>query len=293
MKNRIKENKSKGFVALYRSLLDWEYTDDDAVFSCFVKLLMAVNYQDKKWHGQAIKRGSIVGSIETLCMKLRIKKDTLRRCLKLLSECGAIKVEVVPNKYHIIAVTNYSLYQDKVDGKTDNVTVNITDYKTAKRTRKIAADTSDNKPDTTKQYNNINKETRCVCPQGTHTPKKEKTSARPPVTPLGGAPAGKRPQVNSAQHYLEQNSSPHKSNDINPTVISAGTRLQANDERETPEVTKDLTQRVWRVYCELKGHNEFEAADFWIKQRGRFDEIQKRKVREFLKANGERTETDS
>ena len=33
-KNRVKENQSKGFIVLYRSLLDWEYSDDDAVFSC-------------------------------------------------------------------------------------------------------------------------------------------------------------------------------------------------------------------------------------------------------------------
>lgn len=182
--DRLKENQSKGFIVLFRSLLDWEYIDDDAVFSCFVKILLAVNYQDKKWHGQEIKRGSIVGSIETLCSKLKIKKDTLRRCLKLLSECGAITLEVVPNKYHIITVTNYPLYQDAVVGKTDNRTHNRTDNRTHNRT--------DNRTDTTKQYNKINKGNKGVgvCAVGTNTPtppEKEKEAALTTVSPQMGA----------------------------------------------------------------------------------------------------------
>ena len=233
-KNRVKENQSKGFIVLYRSLLDWEYTDDDAVFSCFVKILLAVNYQDKKWHGQTIERGSIVGSIETLCSRFKMKKDTLRRCLKLLSECGAITVEVVPNKYHIITVNNYSRYQDRVVEKTANRTVNRTNNKTANKTD----NTTDNKPDTTKQYNNIT--SGAVCLPGTHTPpQKENNAAQPSVTPLGG------------------------------------------------ETSEPLSRREWRTYCELKGYDEYRAADEWIKVGGIFTEGQKKKVREWLKEHGE------
>ena len=174
--DRLKENQSKGFIVLFRSLLDWEYIDDDTVFSCFVKILLAVNYQDKKWHGQEIKRGSMIGSTETLCGKLHMKKDSLRRCLKLLSECKAINIEVIPNKYHIITVPNYDLYQDRVIGKTDNKTHNR----------------ADNKTDTTKQYNKINKGNKGVgvCAVGTHTPtptEKEKEAALTTVSPPVGA----------------------------------------------------------------------------------------------------------
>ena len=168
--DRLKENQSKGFIVLFRSLLDWEYIDDDTVFSCFVKILLAVNYQDKKWHGQEIKRGSMVGSIETLCGKLHMKRDSLKRCLKLLSECGAINVEVIPNKYHIITIPNYHLYQDRVNGKTTNRTTNRTT--------------------TTKQYNKINKENRGVgvCAYGTNTPTPtEKEAALTTVSPPSGA----------------------------------------------------------------------------------------------------------
>lgn len=182
--DRLKENQSKGFIVLFRSLLDWEYIDDDTVFSCFVKILLSVNYTDKKWHGQEIKRGSMVGSIETLCAKLHMKRDTLRRCLKLLSECGAISVEVIPNKYHIITIPNYHLYQDRVIGKTDNKTVNRTNNRTDNR----ANNRTNNRTDTTKQYNKINKRNKGVgvCAVGTHTPtppEKGKEAALTTVSP--------------------------------------------------------------------------------------------------------------
>ena len=190
--DRLKENQSKGFIVLFRSLLDWEYIDDDTVFSCFVKILLAVNYQDKKWHGQEIKRGSMIGSTETLCGKLHMKKDSLRRCLKLLSECKAINIEVIPNKYHIITVPNYDLYQDRVIGKTDNKTHNRTDNKTHNRTDNKTHNRADNKTDTTKQYNKINKGNKGVgvCAVGTHTPtptEKEKEAALTTVSPPVGA----------------------------------------------------------------------------------------------------------
>ena len=217
----IEANQGKGFIVLYRSLLDWEYIDDDAVFSCFIKLIMAVNYQDKKWHNQTVKRGSIIGSIETLCSKLRMKKDTLRRCLKLLNECGAITVEVIPNKYHVITVNNYSKYQNinnRVIGKTDNRT--------------------DNRTDTTKQIN------KGVCLTDTHTPKEEKQAASP--------------------------SAPQECGTDEP------------QKKETPP----LTEGEFRKYCESKGKDAYYAANLWLEHNGVFSEKNKKKVREWLKANG-------
>ncbi len=43
-----------------------------------------------------------------------------------------------------------------------------------------------------KNRDTTNKEIRCVCHKGTHTPEKEKIAAIPPVTPFGGARAGSR-----------------------------------------------------------------------------------------------------
>lgn len=53
------------------------------------------------------------------------------------------------------------------------------------------------------------------------------------------------------------------------------------------ETSEPLSRREWRTYCELKGYDEYRAAEEWIKVEGVFTEGQKRKVREWLKEHGE------
>ena len=235
------DNKKIGFIGLYRSLMNWEYADDDAVFSCFIKLLLSVNYQEKVWHGEVVKRGSIIGSIDSLCMKLHMKRDKLKRCLNILIESGVITIDVKPNKYHIITIINYEKYQNPVGGKSANKTTNRATNKTVNSTDNRATNKTVNNPTTTKKYNKENKE-KCggVCPTGTHTPPQEENkAAQPSVTPLGGEPS------------------------------------------------EPLSRREWRTYCELKGYDEYRAAEEWIKVEGVFTESQKRRVREWLKEHGE------
>lgn len=230
----IEANQGKGFIVLYRSLLDWEYIDDDAVFSCFIKLIMAVNYQDKKWHNQTVKRGSLICSIDSLSRLIHVKRTTLKRCLKLLTECGAITMEVQPNKYHIITIPNYSKYQDKVSRKTTNKPTNRATDKATNR----ATNTPTNKPTTTKQIN------KGVCLTDTHTPKEEKQAALP--------------------------SAPQECGTDEP------------QKKETPP----LTEGEFRKYCESKGKDAYYAANLWLEHNGVFSEKNKKKVREWLKANG-------
>ncbi len=186
------KNKAGGYIGLFRSLLNWEYAEDDAIFSCFVKLLLAVNYKDNKWCGEVIKRGSIIGSIDTLCIILHMKKDKLRRCLNALSECGAITVMVKPNTYHLIVVNNYNIYQNLVIGISDNITANKTDNNPDDKTDNNPANKTDNRtdnnPDTTKEYIYKKDKKVSVAPTGqTDTVKKEILPTA--VSPLGEPPA--------------------------------------------------------------------------------------------------------
>ena len=105
---------SEGFIKLHRKMLDWEWADDSIIFSFFVKLIIMVNYQDKQWHDITIKRGQIVTSIERLCEYTKLSKPAVRRCLSTLIKTGEITEEVRQNKYRIITVTNYDLYQSAV-----------------------------------------------------------------------------------------------------------------------------------------------------------------------------------
>ena len=320
----------EGFVIMLRKIMHWEWYTSPNTAHLFMHCILRANYTDTVWRGIKVKRGSFITSLNTLSDETGLTVKQVRTSLDKLVSTGEIK-DRSTSKYRIITVKKYDEYQSdgrqqavkgQSEGKQradkgqsdDKQRAYKRQSKDRQKTFKWQGKGSQRAAD-----NKENKETMCVYPKGTHTHREErKNPALPPVTPLGGAPAGKRPQVNSVQHNFEQDSSPHRSSDINPTAISAGVCQSADTVRpqestennnisdasskanETgdcerviqagvcpPAVTKDLTQREWRVYSELKGHNEFEAADFWIKQRGKFDEIQKRKVREFLKANGE------
>ena len=140
-------NKAKGFITLDRKILDWEWADDSSVFSFFVKLILAANHQDNKWHGIVIKRGSIIGSTESLCECKKKKKTTFKRCRKILEDCGAIKVKVKNNCYQVITIVHYDKYQSlsEVGRKTTDRT---TDKPTKRTTNRAAKKTTDKAADT-------------------------------------------------------------------------------------------------------------------------------------------------
>lgn len=260
--SNFESNKNNGWVCDYRSLMDWGWYKTPLTAHLFMHCVRKANRCDSYFQGTLVKRGSFITSYEKLAFETGLTVNQVRTSLdKHLLTTGELKKKAT-NKFTVITVVNYDIYQEKnsiVHSRQNNKQT------TSRSTNKSQAETQTNhkqepKQNTIKSQSNHNKQqynniTRCVCHKGTHTPEKKKTTASPPVTPLGGARAGTRPQ--------------------------------ANDKGETLAVTKDLTRREWRVYCELKGHNEFEAADFWIKQKGVFDEAQKRRIREFLKANGE------
>ena len=79
-------------------------------------------------------------------------------------------------------------------------------------------------------------------------------------------------------------------------VCPTGTHTPPQEENKAaqPSVTplggepsEPLSRREWRTYCELKGYDEYRAAEEWIKVEGVFTESQKRRVREWLKEHGE------
>lgn len=103
--------ENSGFIKLSRKILEWEWFDDDNVFKVFMYILLMVNYEDKKWQGQIVERGSFITSIEHIKEKLKICTNTVRKSLSKLESTGEIKT-IRTNKYTKIIVCNYNKYQD-------------------------------------------------------------------------------------------------------------------------------------------------------------------------------------
>lgn len=104
------ENKSKGFIKLYRSLLTWEWYGDINTRLTFMHMLIRANYADQKFEGKVIPRGSFVSSRAKLSAEIGISERNLRTALNHLKMTGEVTSKSY-SKYTIYTVENYDLYQ--------------------------------------------------------------------------------------------------------------------------------------------------------------------------------------
>jgi hypothetical protein len=79
-----------GFIKVHRQFTKWEWYDDVNTFRVFFHLLLTVNYEDIKWHGEVIKRGQRVVSYEKLAKELRISVRSVRTSLNHLKSTGEV-----------------------------------------------------------------------------------------------------------------------------------------------------------------------------------------------------------
>ena len=109
---------SKGFVKLYRQLINWEWYDDIPTKVLFIHLLLTVNYKEGKWHGQTIKRGSRITSIATLSEETQLTTQQTRTALQHLKATNEVTIRTT-RRYSYITVNNYDKFQ-QVTNKTTN-----------------------------------------------------------------------------------------------------------------------------------------------------------------------------
>lgn len=114
--------KDKGFIALYRDVLDhWLW--DDKPFSrgqAWIDLLLTVNHTDKKimFNGEltTIKRGQTITSIRQLCDRWGWSNNKVTRFLKML-ESEQMLTRKSDTKKTVITIDNYGFWQDQENEK--------------------------------------------------------------------------------------------------------------------------------------------------------------------------------
>lgn len=138
-----------GFIIISRKIMQWKWYSDATIYKFFTSLIMCANYKDKEWNNQIIKRGSFVTSLAGLIEMFQMSKNSVIRCLSELVKTGEIIDEVKPNRYRIITIVNYELYQgvQKKNNSKDKQKNNLKDNKTN--------NSKDKQRDTTKQRNKV------------------------------------------------------------------------------------------------------------------------------------------
>lgn len=139
----------QGWIKLYRKLTDWEWYDDAVVKAVFIDLLILANHQDNTWHGQTVKRGSLVTSLATIAGRNGLSIQQVRTALDKLEKTGEINKQAT-NKNTLIIVLNYERYQEFED--IENVNYQQTDNNQTTNNQQ-----SNNKQSTTnKNVKNVN-----------------------------------------------------------------------------------------------------------------------------------------
>lgn len=112
---------NKGWIALHRSILDWEWCDDHNTFRLFIFMLLSANHKDKKWRGIEVKRGSFISGRIKLSEKTGLSERNIRTCLKRLETSSEVTIIKTP-KGTVFTMNNYNLYQNMTSETSSEVT---------------------------------------------------------------------------------------------------------------------------------------------------------------------------
>ena len=101
---------SSGWIKLHRSLLDWEWWDDQNTTRLFIYLLISASHSRKKWKSIDIEPGDIKTDQPTLSKKTGISIRGIRTSLTKLKSTGEVSVKTT-NKYSVISINNWNQFQ--------------------------------------------------------------------------------------------------------------------------------------------------------------------------------------
>ena len=103
-----------GWIKIHTKLLDWEWASCPETMALWVHILLHANYEDKRWRGITIPRGSFITSIKELASAAGLTIQQTRTSLGRLISTNEITRKST-NQYTMISVCKYDNYQLKED----------------------------------------------------------------------------------------------------------------------------------------------------------------------------------
>ena len=110
------------YIFLNRSLMKWEWYQQEHTKNLFIHCLLKANWCDGKFKGNIIKRGSFVTSYNTLCNELDLTINEVRTAIRHLQTTHEITVKA-HSKFSVITVVKYNDYQRDHTQKNENSTI--------------------------------------------------------------------------------------------------------------------------------------------------------------------------
>ena len=226
-----------GFIKISRDILDWEWYDDPNTFRMFIHLLLNANYEDKKYHGVDIRKGSLVIGRQQLAVDLGISEQNVRTALNHLKSCNEITIKST-SKFSIVTICNYERWQG-------------TDFPTNQQTnQQINQQLTINQPATNQQLTTT-KEIK----KG----RNEEYIIKPPIAPLGAGCENAKDDVlagqPSVQDMLARQSELESENDeLRRKLERAESARKSESELDLSIVSDELRPVVddWLAYKRQK-----------------------------------------
>lgn len=116
-------NINGNWIKLFSKFVNWEWYTDQNTKSLFLHCLLKANWKESKFMGETIPRGSFVTSLDSLGKELGLTVQEIRTALKHLISTNELTSKST-NKYRIITVVNYELYQQVNNQNNSQLTIN-------------------------------------------------------------------------------------------------------------------------------------------------------------------------
>lgn len=98
------------WIKLHSKILNWEWYKDYKTKSLFIHCLLKANWQDGKYKGTKVPRGSFITGRKKLSQELGMSEQEVRTCLNKLKKSKNLTIKAT-NQFSIISINNYDLYQ--------------------------------------------------------------------------------------------------------------------------------------------------------------------------------------
>jgi len=115
----------EGFIKLYRSMLGWEWYQDQNTKSVFIHLLLNANWEDSRYRGHKVPKGSLVCGRKKLAKDLGLSEQEIRTSLNHLKSTNEITIQST-NRFSIITIVNWEKFQGLKEESTNKLTINPT-----------------------------------------------------------------------------------------------------------------------------------------------------------------------
>ena len=111
------------FIKLDRNILRWRWWKNHNTLAVFLWLLLNANVTDSDFEKEKLKRGQLATSTKTISNANSLSTQCVRTSLHHLQLTGEITIKST-NRYQVITIVNYDLYQSKSTNDLTGVLTN-------------------------------------------------------------------------------------------------------------------------------------------------------------------------